>query len=547
MADDAQACRVVVIGAGIAGLSAALRLAPRPVILVSPETLGKGASSAWAQGGVAAAMDPADSPEAHAADTLRAGAGLVDAGVAHTITRAAPAAIRLLETIGARFDRSPAGGYVLSREAAHGARRVVRVGGDRAGAEIMRALVAAVRNTPSVRVLEGVAALSLALRGGRVAGVWLAPADGSGRAPLLLGARAVLLAAGGAGGLYARTTNPARISGQALGMAARAGAVIADAEFVQFHPTAIDIAADPLPLATEALRGEGAVLIDRTGARFMPALDPRAELAPRDIVARGVAACERAGGRPMLDTRACLGPRIATLFPAVHAACLGAGIDPVRQPIPVTAAAHYHMGGIATDARGQSSLPWLWAAGEAASTGLHGANRLASNGLLEALVMAGAAADAIAAELDQQTRGPAPPAPDPGLETALARLRGAAGGRTGAPPPEQAPDPAPPDPVLVARLRRAMSQGAGVTRDAAGLAACLHEIAAIEAAAGTNAAMANMTATARLIATAALARRESRGAHFRADFPEPAGARGHRSRLTLAQARATHPTLQETP
>ncbi|MTE01041.1 L-aspartate oxidase [Paracoccus sp. YIM 132242] len=507
--------RVVIVGAGLAALYAALVLAPRPVLMISPDPLGQGASSAWAQGGVAAAMDPADSAAAHAADTLRAGAGTVDPAVARMVTAEARDHILTLTTLGTPFDRDAVGGYVLSREAAHGMARVVRVRGDQAGAEIMRALVAAVRAAPSVQVAEGWVATGLLTRGDRVTGVRLALASGS--VPVTLAAPAVLVAGGGSGGLYAVTTNPPRIRGEGIGMAARAGAVIADAEFVQFHPTAIACGADPAPLATEALRGEGARLVDAEGHRFMAALHPDADLAPRDIVARGVYAETRAGRSPALDCRA-LGARIAADFPAVAAACARAGIDPARQPIPVAAAAHYHMGGIATDTDGRSSLPGLWACGEAASTGLHGANRLASNGLLEALVFARRAALSIGRD------GP------PAAPVALPR-------------PVPAP---PPDPALVAQLRRAMTAGAGVLRDAGGLTDTLRIIAAVESAQPDCPRLANMTATATLICAAALARRESRGAHCRTDFPDALPV-ARRSRMTLAEALALRPAPQPEP
>ncbi|MFN3276348.1 MAG: L-aspartate oxidase [Paracoccus sp. (in: a-proteobacteria)] len=507
--------RVVIIGAGLGALYAALMLAPRPVLMISPDPLGQGASSAWAQGGVAAAMDPADSAASHAADTVRAGAGTVDAGVADLVTAEARAHILALTSLGTPFDRDAAGGYVMSREAAHSFARVVRVQGDQAGAEIMRALIAAVRAAPSVQVLEGWVAVGL-LGSGRIDGVQIARASGSG--VLDLAAPAVLIAGGGSGGLFAVTTNPPRIRGEAIGMAARAGAMIADAEFVQFHPTAIAGLTDPAPLATEALRGEGAVLVNAAGTRFMAALHPDAELAPRDIVARAVYAERQAGRDPALDCRSL--PALGTRFPAVAAACARAGIDPGRQPIPVAAAAQYPMGGIATDLDGRASLPGLWACGEAASTGLHGANRLASNGLLEALVFARRAALSMAADL--------PPATGAAL-----RL----------------PDPAPaplPDPALVARLRRAMTDGAGVLRDAGGLTAALRTIATIEAAQPGNPQLRNMTATATLICAAALLRRESRGAHCRTDFPRTADD-AHRSHLTLTQALALRTAPETEP
>lgn len=502
--------RVVIIGAGLAALSAALRLAPHPVLVVSPDPLGDGASSAWAQGGVAAAIGPNDQAADHAADTIRAGAGIVDPDIARLVTALARDHIADLTQLGAPFDRDPSGGYVLSHEAAHGRPRVVRVMGDQAGRAIMAALVAAVRKTPSIQVAEGVMTTSLFCEGGRVSGVRLERADRpSGQRALR--APAVLLAGGGAAGLYAVTTNPPRIRGQAMGLAARAGALIADPEFIQFHPTAIASGEDPAPLATEALRGEGAVLINDRGARFMPDLHPDAELAPRDVVARAIFAQTQAGRQPALDTRACLGPLILTRFPAVSAACLRMGIDPATQPIPVAAAAHYHMGGVATDRRGRSSLPGLWVCGEAASTGLHGANRLASNGLLEALVFARLAADDIAAGLGRA----APCRP--------LTLDFDEGG--------QAVDAA-----LVARLRRVMTAQVGVVRDADGLTQALDHIADMEEKASASEQMLNMLAAARLIATAALWRKESRGGHFRADCPASHPAQAHRTKLTLAAA-----------
>lgn len=512
--------RVVIVGAGLGALYAALNLAPRAVLLISPDALGQGASSAWAQGGIAAAMAAADSPEAHAADTVRAGAGTVDAAVAASVTAEARTHILDLTAIGTPFDRDAQGDYVLSREAAHGLARVVRVRGDQAGREIMAALIAAVARTPSVQVLEGVMAIGLQVQEGRVTGVAVTAADGKSD-PILLQGAAVLLAGGGSGGLYALTTNPPRIRGQVIGMAARAGAVIADAEFVQFHPTAIDIGADPAPLATEALRGEGAVLINRDGVRFMQAVHADAELAPRDIVARAIFAETQAGRRPMLDTRAALGAGIVDRFPAVVEACLRGGIDPVIQPIPVAATAHYHMGGIAVSKEGRSSLAGLWACGEASATGLHGANRLASNGLLEALVYGRRAAQDIARGLGDAA------AP-------LVVLPLVPGGQQT-------------NPDLIAQLRQVMTDHVGVIRNAHGLKIALRRIAVLEAQALGDAQYLNMTATASLIAAAALLREESRGAHCRTDFPLAKPELAQRSSLTLAEALALRQIVTETP
>ncbi|UWQ58956.1 L-aspartate oxidase [Leisingera caerulea] len=503
--------RIVIAGAGLGALYAALELAPRPVLVISPETLGEGASSAWAQGGVAAAMANQDTPEAHAADTLQAGAGTVDPEVAAMVTRVAREHIVDLTELGTPFDRDAEGNYVMSREAAHSAARVVRVKGDQAGDQIMRTLIAAVRAAPSVQVLENTQAVRLETGDGTVTGIWISRAD-TPSAPVLIKAPGVLLAGGGSGGLYAHTTNPPRIRGQVIGFAARAGARIADPEFVQFHPTAFDIGEDPAPLATEALRGEGAVLINADGERFMLAAHPDAELAPRDIVARAIFAETQAGRRPMLDTRAALGSEVLTRFPTVAETCARAGIDPVQEPIPVAVAAHYHMGGVDADMNGRTSLANLWVCGEASSTGLHGANRLASNGLLEALVYArNAAQDMSALQTPEHAE--------------QVRLSFPAGGQEL-------------DREAVNTLRKIMTAHAGVRRTAAGLKQALSTIARLEAEQSADENFLNMCATATLIAAAALRREESRGGHFRDDFPMADPAQAHRTRITLDEALA---------
>jgi len=500
---------VVVVGAGLAGLFTALKLAPVPVTVVSAARFGEGASSLWAQAGIAAAIAEGDSPDAHAADTIQAGAGIIDNKIAHLLANEARDRIADLLRYGVPFDKDLEGHFSLGREAAHGRNRILHVKGDTAGKAIMHALLAAVRETPSITVLEGYAARDLVLRDGGVAAIELAYTNGVSRA-LILPATAVVLATGGAGQLYAITTNPREARGEGIAIAARAGAVIADAEFVQFHPTAINIGRDPAPLATEALRGEGALLINSRGERFMRAVHEDAELGPRDVVARAVYREVAAGRGAFLDCRP-LGATLVGHFPTVVAACRSAGIDPVREPIPVTPAAHYHMGGILTDARGRSTVDGLWACGEVASTGAHGANRLASNSLLEAVVFGARVAHDIASALPS---------------AALAAPQ-----EMSVPASEGESDDA------ERRLRLAMTAEVGVIRDEQSLTRALATISALERD-NSDRRLANMLSTAKVITAAALLRRESRGAHFRSDYPIQNDGLAKRGFVTLAQAEA---------
>lgn len=507
---------VVIVGAGLAGLFTALKLAPIPVTLVSGARLGEGASSVWAQAGIAAALAEGDSPEAHAADTIGAGAGIVDETIALTMAREARERIEDLLRYGVPFDKDLEGRLDLAQEAAHGKRRILHVKGDTAGRAIMAALIEAARNTPSIEILEGYAACGLVTGKDRVAGVELAPVDATPLVPtLVLEASAIVLATGGAGQLYAITTNPRESRGEGIAIAAGAGAVIADAEFVQFHPTAIDIGRDPAPLATEALRGEGATLVNGRGERFMRQVHADAELAPRDIVTRAVQreiATERGA---YLDCRK-LGPHFVESFPTVNAACREAGIDPTKEPIPIAPAAHYHMGGVLTDRSGRTTLPGLWACGEVASTGAHGANRLASNSLLEAVVFGTRVANDITRVLPLSVRNKQDFKP-----LAIAYHRA----------PQRADDTA-----AVKSLRRTMTNNVGVIRDADSLLTALRTIAALEAEAGEDRRFANMLIAAKLIAASALQRRESRGAHFRTDYPVADPRLAKRSHITLDEA-----------
>jgi L-aspartate oxidase len=506
--DNIIECKgALILGAGLAGLFTALKLSPYPATVIAGARPGHSGSSAWAQGGIAAAVGEGDSWQAHARDTIMAGAGACDPQIVELVTREAATQIDDLIALGAPFDRKPDGALALGREAAHSVPRIVHVTGDRAGAEVSRVLAERAQSTPSIALCEGFHAIELAMENGRVAGVFARHGTGTDTRLVLFRSNAVIFATGGIGALFAVTTNPLESRGEGLGMAARAGAAIADAEFMQFHPTAIAVGRDPAPLATEALRGEGAALIDDTGRRFMPAVHPDAELAPRDVVARAIHREIASGHRVFLDCRDALGVKFPRAFPTVYSACMSAGIDPITQPIPVAPAAHYHMGGIATDEHGRSSLEGLWAVGECASTGLHGANRLASNSLLEALVFGARAAEDVRGGVAPRSHGGSPPAPQH-FAAAL--------------PPKQ--------------LRETMSRHLGLEREESGIREALASIGAVERAANGELSVLNMTAAAKLVAAAALARHESRGAHFRSDHPQT-GKTFTRTVLTLSDAK----------
>ncbi len=501
---------VIIVGGGLAGLFCALKLSPRPVTVISAAPLGEGASSAWAQGGIAAAVAEGDSAEAHAADTIAVGGGIVDEDVALGLAREAGARIHDLLAYGVPFDRDLEGKLAVGREAAHSARRIVHVQGDMAGKAIIAALIEAVRKTPSIRVIEGYVAEALLTDDNSVTGLQVRKAGDATSKPVTIPSSAVVLATGGIGHLYAVTTNPAEASGLGLAIAARAGAIIADPEFVQFHPTAIMVGRDPAPLATEALRGEGATLVNDSGERFMLALNPLAELAPRDIVARGVFAEIAAGRGAFLDATQALGARFAEKFPTVYASCLAAGIDPAKQPIPIAPAAHYHMGGVAVDRQGRTSIKGLWAGGEVSSTGAHGANRLASNSLLEAVVYAARIAEDIDGHAFTAPGRPSAELPTP---------------RNCAMPP-----------LVETNLRAMMSSHVGVIRDGDQLVQAIQAFASLEQNTG-NIALRNMATTALIVAASAWSRRESRGAHYRSDYPAEDPAQKKRTMTTLDEAR----------
>jgi L-aspartate oxidase len=383
-----------------------------------------------------------------------------------------------------------------------------------AGAAIMAALVAAVRRTPSIRLLEGYVAEQLRAESHYVTGLVARDRRGGLSDRLHLSTRAIVLASGGIGHLYAVTTNPPEARGEGLAMAARAGALIADPEFVQFHPTAVDVGRDPAPLATEALRGDGAIIVDKDGYRFMRDVHPDAELAPRDIVARAVHQAKVSGRGAFLDCRQAIGEKFAERFPTVYAACIAAGIDPTHQPIPIAPAAHYHMGGIHVDGAGRTTLDGLWGCGEVTSTGAHGANRLASNSLLEAVVFAARVAEDIHGLLPAH------------------KVNHWVGAQE-----SDAPIVAEEDDAMIRVLRATMSRHVGVVRDHAGLTQALATIEALDAR-KHGVQVRNALTAAKLVAAAALSRKESRGGHYRSDYPETDPAEARRTFITLAQADA---------
>ena len=494
----------VIIGGGVAGLMTALSLAPEPVVLLSKGPIGTEASSTWAQGGLAASLGADDDPALHLADTLAAGDGWCNAEIAARITEAAPLAIETLVRYGVNFDRSADGTIRLGLEAAHSRRRIVHAAGDGTGRELMRALTTAVRNAPSITVLEGIEARRLLVENTAITGVLAADrARGASLAKaMMLATRRVVLATGGIGGLFLDTTNPQGCFGQGLALAARAGADLADLEFIQFHPTALDGPTRPMALISEAVRGEGAVLIDETGNRFLSDV-AGTELGTRDAVARAVFRHLAEGHRVFLDARQHPGPGFADRFPGIAAACRAANLDPALEPIPVRPAAHYHMGGVAVDGAGRSSVEGLWACGEVACTGLHGANRLASNSLIEAVVCAGWVAESVAGRSGEAVRQPI-------LTPTL----------------PSAPNPA--------AIRPILSSALGVMRDAEGLQAAISSLLPLTTPSDGSA---DAAAVGLMIAIAAWCRTESRGAHYRTDFPLQSSTPA-RSRFSLAEATA---------
>lgn len=502
---------VIVVGAGVAGLAFTLSLpADLRVALLTKGALGE-SNTRYAQGGLSAAVGPDDSPELHAQDTLTAGAGLSDEPAVETLVAGAPEAVRWLTALGAAFDTGPNGEVLLGREAAHSRRRVLHAGGDATGAEIERALVAGVREDVNVDVFAGAFVVDLVVVDGRCRGIIAELGPGAGLT--FLEAPVTVLAAGGAGHLWATTSNPLGATADGLAMALRAGVAVADTEFVQFHPTVLAMPGASPFLVSEAVRGEGAYLRDAAGERFMLGNHLLAELAPRDVVARGIQQQMALDQRDHvdLDLRHLDPEEVRARFPTITSELASRGLDLATDLIPVAPAAHYFIGGVVADTEGRTSLPGLLAFGEAASTGIHGANRLASNSLLEGLVFGMAGADRlaeewplIAAENASLPPVPAPVAPEIGQGGNAAMLR--------------------------RQLQRVMSQEVAVVRSAEGLARARAAIDALAAEANAQGGdpetdsrerweLRNLIDAARSVIDNAAFREESRGAHYRSDFP----------------------------
>jgi L-aspartate oxidase len=513
---------VIVVGSGVAGLTAALRLRQRVdrVLLVTKTVLAEG-STMWAQGGIAAALDPADSPEEHLVDTLVAGAGVCDEDAVRILVSEGPARVRELATLGMEFDRGPDGEISLTREGGHGRDRIAHAGGDATGKEVSRALIAAlaaaliaVTEDPGIEVIEHALVVDLLQdKDSRVCGVTLhvigeGQIDGVGAAR----ARAVVLATGGIGQIYSATTNPSVATGDGVAVALRAGAVIADLEFVQFHPTVLWLgegSSGQQPLLSEAMRGEGAFLVDRHGVRFMQGVHELADLAPRDIVAKAIVArmAQTDADHVFLDARHLGKDFLEKRFPSILARCRELGFDPVTELLPVAPAQHFASGGVRTDLFGRSTIAGLYACGEVSCTGVHGANRLASNSLLEGLVFAYRIADDIALRLSAGDLAPADPFVG-GQDTTLVAFKE----RTA--------------------VQRAMTVGAGAVRSADSLAHAAKSLQVVADSAPGGASEEPLTAdpdswetsnilhVGQLLTALAALREETRGGHIRSDFTD---------------------------
>ena len=481
---------IVIVGAGLAGLFTAIKLAPLNVVIVASKKLGSGTSSQWAQAGIAAAMGKSDSILSHLKDTIDVGGGIVDEKIAELVITNGPSRVNDLIALGVPFDKDTNNELILRKEAAHQHNRIVSVRGDMTGKKIMETLTQIVKKSEHIRVIEGYNATELHQIDGKIKGISIQKKN----KVELINSNCVVLATGGIGQLYKITTNSKEALGDGVGMAARAGAVLSDMEFVQFHPTAFDIGIDPAPLATEALRGEGALIVNTKDERFIYNSHKDGELAPRDIVARSIFQEQQKGQKVFLDCRGDLGNRMINDFPTVYQLCRNSGINPSEDKIPISPAAHYHMGGILTDENGKTNIEGLYACGENACSGVHGANRLASNSLLEAIVFG----DIISKDIKENMNKSIPNKEvriDITKSKSLSILK-------------------------LQELRSIMTEFVGVERDQEGLEKAYNKVKDIYTEYTKNGFLNNSLITSLLIIQSALARKEHRGSHYRKDFPK---------------------------
>ena len=492
---------VVIVGGGVAGLTVALNLAPRKVCVITKNSLGVNTSSSWSQAGIAASIDKDDSNQQHLDDTLKTAKGLADETVVKKIVSESSNAIKDLENIGVQFDKNPDGSFNLGLEGAHSHKRIVGSKGDSSGIEIMRGLINEVKQSEHITILENVSIDSIMHEDNTIYGV-------IGRFTnqnipnnhVVIQSSHIVLATGGLGGIFANTTNPRSSYGEGIALAAQVGATLTDMEFVQFHPTGLDFGLDPTPLATEAIRGAGAHLVNQNNERFMLGVHPEVELAPRDIIAQNIFQQLDRGNSVFLDCRNNIGGNFELQFPQVHSYCVKAEIDPAKDLMPIIPVAHYHIGGVKTDLTGRTSVAGLWCCGEVAATGVHGANRLASNSLLEALVFGKIVAQEINKEpFKQQSDIVSSSFIKTYKEKTRSKIRAK---------------------KFIWQLRSTMMRNLGIVRNQSSILKGLTEIIRIERESrGLSAKLNDMILVSKFIIVGAMKRVESRGCHLRYDYP----------------------------